>query len=131
MGHDCFYCLLLSKGNQGQEQQQKRSSGSFLNFSSKSLDFEFFQDCCSSFLFLTIAFSSCSKVQDNRSLISLFTAADDATLLSLAGVKMSPLEFVSKVVESSTAGDTWQFSVSIICRIWRISPKISLEIFST
>ena len=103
----------------GQEQQQKRTSGSALNFSSisKSPDF------------------SCRlKLQEDLSSVPFFTTADDATPFELTREKFPPLELflkVSTVVGSSVGGDTRQFSASKICRICRISPKINLEIFST
>ena len=96
----------------GQEQQQnKGSSISARNFSST----------------VSTDFSSC---------LSSLTLDDAAIPLEM--VKTAVLGFIFGVSTSpgntpcsAVGGETWQFSISIFCRICRISSKINLEIHAT
>ena len=96
----------------GHEQQQNRGSSiSARNFSST----------------VSTDFSSC---------LSPLTLDDAAIPLEM--VKTAVLGFFFGVSTfpgntpcSAVGGETWQFSISIFCRICRISPRINLEIFST
>ena len=96
----------------GHEQQQNRGSSiSARNFSST----------------VSTDFSSC---------LSPLTLDDAAIPLEM--VKTAVLGFIFGVSTfpgntpcSAVGGETWQFSISIFCRICRISPRINFEIFST